>query len=119
MSNTKIKISPNGLRQRSLLIIWKGRDGIYTPCEKCSYSAFSWSAFSRIRIGYGDLHVRIQSECGKMCSRKKANVNTFNAVIYLMKTLKNFLLKVTKSYEKHFQIHLLILLNCKEHYSKS
>ena len=50
--------------------------------EDGPYSEFFWSVFSRIQIEYGDLpcNLRIQSECGKIRSRKTPNKNTFYIV---------------------------------------
>ena len=45
--------------------------------EKCSYSEFSWSVFSRIRTEYGEIRL---SECGKMRTRKTPNTDTFPTV---------------------------------------
>ena len=44
--------------------------------EKCPYSELFWSVFSRIRTEY------IQSECGKMQSRRNSNTGTFHAVTH-------------------------------------
>ena len=51
---------------------------IYCPSlrKKCRYSELSWSVFSRI---FG-ASLRIQSECGKMWTRKTPNTSTFHAV---------------------------------------
>ena len=62
----------------------------FTPCalmilttkstlrEKCLYSEFFWSVFSRIRTEYGDL--RIHSECRKIRTIKALNTGTFYEV---------------------------------------
>ena len=44
--------------------------------EKCSYSVFFRSVFSRIRTEYGEIAVsfRIQSECGKIQTRETPNM---------------------------------------------
>ena len=55
VSNIKIKISPNELRQRALFIIWKSWDGVYTLCEKFPYSELFRFVFSFFRTEYGDL----------------------------------------------------------------
>ena len=47
--------------------------------EKCPYSEFFWSVFSRIRTEYG-VSLRIQSECGKIRTRKTPNTDTFHVV---------------------------------------
>ena len=47
--------------------------------EKCPYSEFFRSVFSRIRTEYGD-KLRIQSKCGKIQTRKTPNMDTFYAV---------------------------------------
>ena len=44
--------------------------------ENCQYSELFWSAFSRIRIEYGE----IQSVCAKMPTRITPNTDTFYAV---------------------------------------
>ena len=44
----------------------------YTLREKYPYSEFFWSVFSRI-----------QSECGKIQTRKTQNTDTFHAVTYI------------------------------------
>ena len=51
--------------------------------EKCPYLEFFWSVLSRIRTEYGKIlriPLRIQSECGKIRSRKTPNTDTFHAV---------------------------------------
>ena len=45
--------------------------------EKCLYSEFVWSVFSRILREYGE----IQSECGRMRTRKTPNTDSFHAVL--------------------------------------
>ena len=45
--------------------------------EKCLYSEFFWSVFSRILSEYGE----IQSECGKMRTSKTPNTDSFHAVL--------------------------------------
>ena len=47
--------------------------------EKCPYSEIFWSVFSRIQTEYGEI-LHIQSECGKIWSRKTPNKSTFYAV---------------------------------------
>ena len=44
--------------------------------EKCPYSVFFRSAFSRIRTEYGEIAVSfcIQSECGKIQTRETPNM---------------------------------------------
>ena len=45
--------------------------------EKCPYSEFSWSAFSRIWTEYGEiLSHRIQFEYGKLMTRKTSTTGT-------------------------------------------
>ena len=51
--------------------------------EKCPYSDFFWSVFSRIRTEYGEYILRNQSKCGKIRTRKTPNTDTFHAIIYL------------------------------------
>ena len=48
---------------------------------KCPYWELFWSTFSRIWTEYGDCRVnfRIQSECGKILTRKIPNTDTFYA----------------------------------------
>ena len=55
--------------------------------EKCPYSEFFWSVFSRIRTEYGEIlrTLSIQSECGKIRTRKTPNTDTFLAVFSLGK----------------------------------
>ena len=45
--------------------------------EKCPYSEFFWSLFSRIWTEYGE----IKSKCGKIRTRKAPNTDTFHAVL--------------------------------------
>ena len=47
--------------------------------EEGPYSEFFWSVFSRIRTEYGGI-LRIQSECGKIRTRKTPNTDTFHVV---------------------------------------
>ena len=47
--------------------------------EKCPYSEFFCTLFSLIRTEYGEIG-DIQSECGKMRTRKTPNTDTFQAV---------------------------------------
>ena len=47
--------------------------------EKCPYSEFFWSVFSCILTEYW-VSLRIQSECGKIPTRKIRNTDTFRAV---------------------------------------
>ena len=50
--------------------------------EKSPYSEFFWFAFSCIRNEYEDgVCLRVQSECGKIRTRKTPNTNTFHAVM--------------------------------------
>ena len=51
--------------------------------EKCSYSDFFWSVFSRILTEYGQRYsasLRIQSKCWKIRTRKTLNTDTFYSV---------------------------------------
>ena len=43
--------------------------------EKCMYSEFFWSVFSRIRTEY-------QSECGKILTRKTPNTDTSRSMLF-------------------------------------
>ena len=47
--------------------------------KKRPYSKFFWCAFSRIRTVNGEIQnlVRIQSECGKIRTRKTLDMDTF------------------------------------------
>ena len=51
--------------------------------EKCSYSEFFWSVFSRIWTEHGEmlLTLCIQSEYKKIWTRKTPSTDTFHAVI--------------------------------------
>ena len=63
----------------------------YDPnCVKCRHSEFFWSVFSRIRTEYGEISVshRIQSECGKIRTRKTLNTDTFHEVPGFIQNLK-------------------------------
>ena len=51
--------------------------------EKCPYSEFFWSVFSRIfelAMERYSVSFRIKSECGKIWTKKTPNTNTFYAV---------------------------------------
>ena len=50
--------------------------------EKCSYSEFSCSVYSRILNEYGEilLSLQVESGCRKIRTRKNPNTNTFYAV---------------------------------------
>ena len=63
--------------------------------EKCLYSEFLWSVFSRIQTKYGEIRVslRIQSECGEIRTRKTPNSDTFHKMRSLSKKMQNFLLR--------------------------
>ena len=55
--------------------------------EKCPYLQFFWSVFPCIRTEYGKIRsisVRIQSECGKIQTRKTPNMDTFHSVKILI-----------------------------------
>ena len=57
-------------------------NGTLTLPEKCPYSEFFWSVFSRIQTEYREMRVslRIQSEYGKIRTRKTQNMDNFYAV---------------------------------------
>ena len=58
----------------------------YTAWKVCPYSEFFSSVLSRIRTESGEIYgvsLRIQSECGKMWTRKTLNMDTFHAVLLL------------------------------------
>ena len=57
--------------------------------EKCSYSEFFWSAFSRIRTEYC-VCLRFQFECGKIRTRKSSNTDTFQAVTVCLTSALRF-----------------------------
>ena len=48
--------------------------------KKCPYSEFFWSVFSRIRSKYGEIQ-SIQSEYGKIRTKKTPNTDSFYAVL--------------------------------------
>ena len=55
----------------------------FSLSEKCPYSEFFWSVFSRIPTElerYG-VSLHIQSDCGKIWTRKTPNIDTFQAVL--------------------------------------
>ena len=54
----------------------------FTLRVKCPYSKFFWFVFSSIRTEYGQI-LRIQSECGKIRTRKTPNKDTFHSVLGL------------------------------------
>ena len=57
-------------------------NGCFPLSEKCLSSEFFLSVFSRIRTECSDLlhKYRIQSECGKIRTRKTPNADTFYVV---------------------------------------
>ena len=63
--------------------------------EKCSYSEFFWSVFPCIWIEYS-VSLRIQSECGKIRTKKTLNTDTFHAVVF--RTLPNIYPGIIQSY---------------------
>ena len=67
---------------RGCIIWWNALQRTQTLCEKCPYSEFYWSVFVRIQTEYVDIGVflLIQSECGKIRTRKTPNTDTFHAV---------------------------------------
>ena len=70
---------------RGCIIWWNGLQRTQTLCEKYPYSEFYWSVFFRIQTEYVDIGVflLIQSECGKIRTRKTPNTDTFHAVYLL------------------------------------
>ena len=74
------------LAKHSILHIWQGSEYtselIFTLRKKYPYLKFFWSVFSRIWFQYGAilLSLRIQSEGGKMGTRKTPNMDTFHAL---------------------------------------
>ena len=59
------------------------KNGTLSLRKKCPYLEFFWSIFSRIRTEYGERYLvslRIQSESGKIRTRKSPNTDTFHAV---------------------------------------
>ena len=56
-----------------------------SSCEKCQYSEFFLSAFSRISTEYFEIvpSLRILSKCRKIQIRKTPNTETFHAVCVL------------------------------------
>ena len=77
--------------------------------EKCPYSKFLWSVFSRIRTEYGEIPVSlsIQSECGKRWIAKTPNKDTFNAVT-LLRNVWLGLPHWNLSYPRSMLIHSLL-----------
>ena len=89
--------------------------------EKCPYSEFLWSVISRIRAEYGEILCisSIQSECGKMQTRKTPNTDTFHAMSFLSKNsfslhISGLLRALSSIYEKfcfvvsHYYFALII-----------
>ena len=66
------------------------------PCstlrEKIPSSEFFWSVFSRILTEICSLYIGIQYKCGKMQTRKSANMKTFYAVVSFLLYLFCFLM---------------------------
>ena len=60
---------------------WKPKAWILSLREKCPDLELFWSAFSCIRTEYGEISLRIQSECGKMRTRINSNTDTFYAML--------------------------------------
>ena len=61
---------------------YKTRGIIYKVYSHYDLSELSWSVFSRIWTGYGEVrsYLRSQSECGKTWTRITPNMGTFHAV---------------------------------------
>ena len=59
--------------------------------EKCPYSEFFWSVFSRIWTDYGEILriSRSQSECEKIRTRKNPNADNFHPVVIIRKSEDN------------------------------
>ena len=56
---------------------------MYSAWKVSPYSEFFWSVFSFIRTEYGEiLSLCIQSECGKILTRKTPNADIFHAVVH-------------------------------------
>ena len=78
----------NIYRKYAWVVSLKYKKGYYTLHEKCQYSEFFWSVFSRIcteyreilRISPHSVSLRTQSECGKIRTKKTPNTKTFHAV---------------------------------------
>ena len=89
------------LNQGSSFVIWFVYILFVASCtptlrEKCLYSEFFWSVFPHIRTEYGKIR-RIQSECGKIRSRKTPNTDTFHTIqaLLLPKTISIKCIDVT------------------------
>ena len=61
------------------------KSGWVPPCEKCLYSELFWSVFSALGLNMENYRVNlhIQSECGKIWTRKTSNTDTSHAVCSL------------------------------------
>ena len=66
------------LARNGLMVKWMFMYKSTSLLKKCPYSEFLRPAFSRIRAEYR-IFLRIQSECGKMWTRKTPNLETFHA----------------------------------------
>ena len=68
------------LRKRTFI----GRDKLR---GKCLYSEFFWSVLSCVRTEYGEIlrispYSVLQSECGKIWTKKRPNTGSFHAVTH-------------------------------------
>ena len=62
--------------------------------KKCPYSELLWSAFSLIWTEYS-VHLRIQSECGKIRTRITPNTDIFHAL--QLKAVRYFYFLISKN----------------------
>ena len=68
---------------RNEVLDFQGQIRFHSHCVKSiQVRSFFWSVFSRIRTEYGEILVSlcIQSECGKIRTRKNLYLDTFHAV---------------------------------------
>ena len=64
-----------------IVCFWRNLDLFLALRKKFPYSQFFWSIFSRIWTEYEYFVIlRIQSECGKIWTKKTPNMSTFHAV---------------------------------------
>ena len=72
-----------------------------SPREKCPYSGFFCSGFSRILTEYSvySVSLRIQPECRKIRTRKTPNMDTFHTVFYYLYASKFGSVTLSFNYE--------------------
>ena len=107
----------NWIKKKESLKAWQqsgilARNGLKnTLREKCLYSEFYWPVFSCIWTECGEIRVsrRIQSECGKIGTRKSPNTDTFHTMIFTIQGVFTCKLDETHPWTRfHHRVKLFV-----------